>query len=355
MIKKVDLPGVIYEFTTKCNLKCKYCYNHWKKDDLSNFINDVEKYNPKKTLKKWFKVVKTDEITFSGGEPTTNYEELLDCIMYVKARNKKVTVITNATLLDKQKIDILSKLKVDLCEITINSYNKEIHEQINGIEGSFKKSIDAIKYLLSKRMDVVVPIVITNYNIKDIDKTLEYIYNLGIRRIMVNRYNIGGNGCKEYKDILPKLDDLKMTYSKCNEFAKEKNIKLYSLVCTPICAIDPDRYSNIEFSNCGCENLNRRYTLTRNGDVRYCNHSPESIGNIYINTMKEILQSEKLLKWSQTEPEFCKNCDKKEKCQYGCRAASQQMGYDLTKEDPLVEIYKLGKTELKNEEINIKG
>ena len=76
MIKKVDLPGVIYEFTTKCNLKCKYCYNHWKKDDLSNFINDVEKYNPKKTLKKWFKVVKTDEITFSGGEPTTNYEEL---------------------------------------------------------------------------------------------------------------------------------------------------------------------------------------------------------------------------------------------------------------------------------------
>ena len=40
--------------------------------------------------------------------------------MYVKARNKKVTIITNATLLDSEKIKLLAKLKVDLIEITIN-------------------------------------------------------------------------------------------------------------------------------------------------------------------------------------------------------------------------------------------
>ena len=51
MFKKVKLPGVIYEMTTLCNLKCKYCYNHWKKENDNTA--DVEKYNPKKTLKQF--------------------------------------------------------------------------------------------------------------------------------------------------------------------------------------------------------------------------------------------------------------------------------------------------------------
>ena len=63
MLKKVKLPGLIYEMTTLCNLKCKYCYNYWKKENDN--IVDIEKYNSKKTLKQFMKSVKCDEITFS--------------------------------------------------------------------------------------------------------------------------------------------------------------------------------------------------------------------------------------------------------------------------------------------------
>lgn len=261
--------------------------------------------------------------------------------MYVKARNKKVTIITNATLLDSEKIKLLAKLKVDLIEITINSYNKEIHENINGIKGSFEKSIKSIKEIIDNEIEVVVPIVITKYNVKDIDKTLEFIYNLGIKRIMINRYNIGGNGCNEYNDILADFQELQKAYKNCQEFAEKYNLKLYSLVCTPHCVLNPDDYPNIVFSNCGINNLNRRYTLTRNGNIRYCNHSPEILGNIFDNEMSDILKSDKLKQWAKIEPVFCENCSKKDICQYGCRAASQQMGYGLEKEDPIVSIYKV--------------
>lgn len=261
--------------------------------------------------------------------------------MYVKARNKKVTIITNSTLLDSEKIKLLAKLKVDLMEITINSYNKEIHETINGVKNSFEKSIASIKEFIDKGIDVVVPIVITKYNAKDIEKTLEFIYNLGIKRIMINRYNIGGNGCNEYNNILADFDELQNTYKHCQKFAEKYNLKLYSLVCTPHCVLNPPEYPNIVFSNCGINNLNRKYTLTRDGNIRYCNHSPEIIGNIFDNNMIDILKSNKLKQWSETEPLFCKSCDKKELCQYGCRAASQQMGYSLKKEDPIVSIYKI--------------
>lgn len=339
MKNKIKLPGVIYEMTTLCNLKCKYCYNYWKKNHEK--LEEKETYNPKKTLKQFMKTVKCNEITFSGGEPTTNFEELLNCIMYAKARNKKVTIITNATLLDDEKIDILSKLKVDLIEITINSSNLQIHENINGTKGSFEKSITNIKKIQEKGIEVVVPIVITKYNVDDIENTLEYIYQLGIKRIMINRYNIGGNGCNNYSDILANSEDLKKAYQKCQKFAEKYHIKLYSLVCTPYCVLNPKDYPNIVFSNCGINNLNRRYTLTRDGNIRYCNHSPEVIGNVYQNKMKDILKSDKLKEWAKNEPDFCRKCEKKEECQYGCRAASQQMGFGLEKEDPIVSIYQV--------------
>lgn len=337
MINKIRLPGVIYEMTTLCNLKCRYCYNYWKKDNED--LKQIQEYNPKKTLKQFMKSVKCNEVTFSGGEPTTNFEELIDCIMYSKARNKRVTIITNATLLDEEKIDILARLKVDLIEITINSCDEQIHESINGIKGSFNKSIENIRRIQSKGIEVVTPIVVTKYNCKNIRETLEYLKNLGIKRLMINRYNIGGEGCNKPEDVLPDFKELKDAFKECNEFAKNNDIKMYSLVCTPHCVLDPKDYPNIVFSNCSIGNLNRRYTLTRNGDIRYCNHSPEIIGNVYENKMKEILKSKKLQKWIDVEPKFCRECTKKEECQYGCRAASQQMKLGLETQDPIVDIY----------------
>lgn len=63
MINKIKLPGIIYEITTLCNLKCKYCYNYWKKDN--KICKDNERISPRKTLEQFMKSVKCDNITFS--------------------------------------------------------------------------------------------------------------------------------------------------------------------------------------------------------------------------------------------------------------------------------------------------
>ena len=53
----------IIHLTDACNLKCKYCYNYWKKENTDTL--DIEKYNPKKVLKQFMKSAKCNEITFS--------------------------------------------------------------------------------------------------------------------------------------------------------------------------------------------------------------------------------------------------------------------------------------------------
>ena len=212
---------------------------------------------------------------------------------------------------------------------------------MNEIKGSHEKSVNAITHLLSKKSYVVAPVVLTKYNIQHIERTLDFIYNLGVRGIMINRYNIGGSGCNNASEMLPEKDDLINAYEKCNRFAVDKNIKLYSLVCTPRCILNPEDYSNIMFSNCGCNNKKRIYTLSRDGKVRFCNHSPNSLGNIFTGTIKDVINSEKLALWGDIEPQFCAPCSSKESCRYGCRAVSEQMGYGLSKEDPIIDIYEV--------------
>ena len=38
---------------------------------------------------------------------------------------------------------------------------------------------------------------------------------------MINRYNIGGNGCNQYNDILADFKDLKVAYEKCQKFSEK--------------------------------------------------------------------------------------------------------------------------------------
>jgi len=345
--KKIDVPYIVYEMATKCNLNCKYCYNYWKANSKS-YLEEYEQYKPLNTLKKIFKYVNIRNITFSGGEPTINYEELIDCIIFSKLKGKKVTLITNGTLLNEEKINQLIKLKVDMYELTINSYDKSIHENMNGVKDSFDKTVNTIKLLVEKEQKVTVPIVITKYNCENITKTLEFIKSLGAKNIMLNRYNIGGNGVNNPSDVSASKEQLRKAFFEANEFAKRENIKLYSLVCTPNCLLNPKDYSNIVFSHCQIDSLKRPFTLGRNGDIRFCNHSPIAMGNIFNQSFEEILKNDYLNKWKNIEPKFCKDCEEKKECKYGCRAASEQVWNTLEREDPIIEYLKVDKPTIKN-------
>ena len=331
---KIELPGIIYEVTTKCNLNCKYCYNYWKRDVESN-IEDAENCDPVKTLKQLFKMTKIPKVTFSGGEPTLE-NKLIDLIILSKLKNKQVTIITNGNLITEDLIQQYVKLNVNLFEITINSYNPNVHDKISGVPGSWNKTTSTIKKLLEHNANVVGVIVLTKYNFEGIEQTLEYIYHLGIKNIMINRYNIGGFGVNEPDKIVLGKKALKEVFTKANLFAQKNNIKLHSLVCTPVCILDPAVYPSIRFSNCSPNMLKRYYTLNRNGDLRYCNHSPTVIGNIYKQHIKDVLASNYLKDWQIITPQYCKECKRYEECFAGCRAASEQLGMGLEHADPIL-------------------
>lgn len=334
-MRKLKLNHISLEVTSICNLRCKYCYNTWKAPGVEDFKAFNSYKQARKTLKRLFKIADINNVTFTGGEPFLA-ERFSELVLYTRLKRKNVTIISNGNAAKEGDYQQMLDFQVGLFELPIHSAKPEIHDYLTEIPGSWQKSVNSIKFLKSKNAELVVVIVITKANYKDIDKTLEFINDLGIQRIMLNRFNIGGQGIIEKDKIHISKAALNEAFRKASTTGKKLNLRLTSNVCTPLCVVDPRDFPNIRFSTCSPDVKRRPLTIDIWGDLRFCNHSPTVLGNIFHDNLEQMLSSEKALLWSKTVPEFCSSCDLYSNCMAGCRAASEQLNQSLNSPDPIV-------------------
>jgi radical SAM protein with 4Fe4S-binding SPASM domain len=209
------------------------------------------------------------------------------------------------------------------------------------IEGSHAKSVNSVKTVLALGGQVVPVVVITKYNVSQLADTLDFINSLGCKRIMLNRYNIGGQHCLSPLEVSATAAELRAAFAIANAKAAELGLRLTSNVCSPVCLLNPNDYPLIGFGHCSFDALQRPVTLDINGNIRLCNHSPVVAGNIFKNDISEILYSDYANSWQTAIPDFCKDCTDWSLCKGGCRAASEQVFGRLNREDPIIEVNKL--------------
>ncbi len=334
-MKKLEIPQISFEVTSNCNLKCRYCYNHWKSPEYGKFTEFNSYVQAKKTLKRIFKIANVKHVSFSGGEPFLA-ERFAELVLYVKMKGKSVTIISNGNVVNQEDLRLMTDLKVNLFELPIHSFNSEIHDYLTTINGSWQKSKQSIEHLLKLKNHVVAVIVITKANYKEIDKTLEFIHDLGLNRVMLNRFNIGGNGISEKENLELSRTELNEAFSKASLAGLKFKLSLSSNVCTPLCVTNPHDYQNIRFSKCSNDVSKRPLTLDILGDLRFCNHSPVVLGNIFKQSLNEIFNSEQALLWTNTIPHHCSTCQLFSQCNAGCRAASEQLNGSLDYPDPVI-------------------
>ncbi|OQY05309.1 MAG: hypothetical protein B6I20_01435 [Bacteroidetes bacterium 4572_117] len=332
---KVKLPQITFELTSVCNLKCKYCYNIWKMPGNKNFSHYNSYKQAKKTLKRIFKVADVKHVTFTGGEPFLA-ERFPELVLYAKMKKKSVTIITNGNSANKTDYKQMLDLKVGLFELPVHSPDTKAHDYMTGITGSWRKSVESIKILIGLNANVVGVIVITKANYKQIAETLVFLKNMGVFRIMLNRFNIGGQGIIEKNNLIISQQELAKTYKIASQTGREHKLALSSNVCTPLCVLNPDDFKNILFSTCSSDIKRRPLTIDIHGDLRFCNHSPTILGNIYKDKISDMLNSEKAQLWDNIIPDFCTGCNLYTKCKAGCRAASEQMKLSLNIPDPII-------------------
>ncbi len=288
-----------------------------------------------KTLKKLFSIANVSNITITGGEPFL-HDRFAEIILFCRMKNKEVTIISNGNSVNKEDYKTMIDLGVGLFEFPFHSIHADAHDYLTGVKESWEKSLQSIKDVISLGGKVVPVIVITKYNYDHVNDTIMYLNDLGLKRIMLNRFNIGGKGISENSNLKNDLQNLRNVYKKADRLASEYKISLSSNVCTPFCVLDPHDYPNIRFSSCSINVFKRPLTLEQNGNLRVCNHSPIVFGNIFKDNLNDILSSDYIKQWGDVVPDYCSNCNKYKICLGGCRAASEQLGLTLDSVDPVV-------------------
>lgn len=331
---KLQLYNIAFELTDKCNLACRYCYNIWKIPGAEHKpFNSYDKAI--KALKQLFAQAEVRNITLTGGEPFVA-QRVIEIALFCRMEGKTVTVISNGYKGTEADYKSLVAMGVALFEFPIHSANEDTHDHITQVKGSWKKSVNSIRAIQRMKGYPVPVIVLTKYNIDEIGETLDFIADLGLRRIMMNRYNIGGCGTADPASVSATHRQLKRAFAVANDKAEELELTISSNVCSPDCLIDPADHPNILFGHCAENVLQKPITMDINGNIRLCNHSPVVAGNIFEQAIEEILYSPYANSWNEIVPQFCSACEKWERCRGGCRAASEQCGLGLGHVDPVL-------------------
>ena len=210
---RFHISNIVYELTGACNQCCRFCYNHWRPEGAPA----PDPARARKTLRKLLSQCSVGTISFSGGEPLL-LSNIHNLVLRARLKRSHVNVLTNGTLLTQDALENFVSLGVGAIQIPLLSANPEVHDYLTSLKGSWEKAVDALRRAGGKGIGVSV-LVITKVNAPGVSETLSLVRDCGIRTVMVNRFNIGGNGIRNMRELVPDSRALASAFSAVEAFA----------------------------------------------------------------------------------------------------------------------------------------
>ena len=135
----------IWELTYRCNARCDIC-SYWRNPtdaEMELQLADV-KVGLDRVYESGCRFV-----NFSGGEPTLR-DDLEYIISHASGRGFWTSIVTNGSLLDRNRIDQLKKAGLDNLFVSLDFVDEQKHDEFRGIDGLYDKVINALVYLGGK-------------------------------------------------------------------------------------------------------------------------------------------------------------------------------------------------------------
>ncbi len=205
-----DKYRILWEITSKCNSKCKFC--HFKGEDETT-IEDV------RIIVNNIKQLPIKDIILTGGEPLLN-KDIFIIIDELRQNGFNVDLCSNGTFISKK---LAKKIKNRLSEISISldTTNANQYSYLRGING-LQKVYKSIENLVELEVEVHLTFVITNTNLDEMFKVAEKASELKVHSISYialiesiaqNREFILNNSAYDRKEIImDKIKDIRKSF-----------------------------------------------------------------------------------------------------------------------------------------------
>ncbi len=300
--------------TYRCNNDCHHCYNARSRN------------YPEIGVESWMQIIdkiwdlSIPHIVFTGGEPTL-YQGLPELVAYAESKGLITGLNTNGRkLADQAYLDKLVTAGLDHVQITFESHDAAIHNQMVAAKNAWAETVAGLKNVLLTSLYAMTNTTLLTHNAPTIEATLEFLAQLGVPTIGLNALIYSGKG--ETVDTGLKETELPSLLEKAREITQTNEQRLIWYTPTQYCHFNPIQ---LDLGIKGCTAALYNMCVESNGDVIPCQSYYQSLGNLLEDSWYEIWEHPLALQLRNRQdiPEGCRACDYLPECGGGCPLARQ--------------------------------
>jgi len=255
-----------YDYT--CNFRCEHCSVkkfQGKKQGRYFTIDDV------KNLSRQADEMGLAHFVLTGGEPLVfpDFDEIIEAI---DPQKFYITSDTNGWFLDAEKARHLKSIGVDKIQLSLDSLSADEHDDFRRKKNSHQKALRAIDAALAAGLSIIIQTVVSKQRVRSQEFVdfLEFGKKKGIG-IFVTYAKPVGSWEGNFDALVDRSD---MDYVR--ELEKKYDVFTH---LTPSYGL-----------NLGCIAVKRMVSITKYGDVMPCPYIHVSLGNIFNEPLRDIIE-----------------------------------------------------------------
>ncbi len=191
--KERSLSGsiVIWNFTNRCNLACRHCYSY-ADPNQEDFLSTEFILNSIPELTK----AGIRFVIFSGGEPLIR-RDIFDIADAMQKAGIVTYLSTNGLYINEKNVDRIIET-FNYIGISIDGI-EEVHDHFRGLEGAYKKSLEAIALIQKHGGNAGIRFTITNETKESFYAIFELAESIGVDKIYISHLVYSGRGLENLK------------------------------------------------------------------------------------------------------------------------------------------------------------
>jgi radical SAM protein with 4Fe4S-binding SPASM domain len=300
--------------TYECNNRCQHCYVARKPGE----VRPLGLEDWKAVLEKLWKVG-VPHVCFTGGEATLS-PHLVPLIEKAEDLGIITGLLTNGRkLADREYVRALCAAGLDHVQITIESHDREVHDEMVGCPGAWEETVAGIRNAIDDDIYLVTNTTLCTLNVGGIEKTLELLKELDVRQFAMNSIIYTGKAPESGLGI--EETELEPILGLITAKAAELGMRFIWYSPTHYCKLNPTMHG-VGYKRCTAAEYN--ICVEPDGAVIPCQSYYQPVGNILADEWAKIWDSPlfKEIRGRDAVPDDCRECPDFEVCGSGCPLSS---------------------------------
>ena len=322
MSNQYPLTSLFLYLTDRCNLRCSHC---WISPQFSEQRQNGIPIGPLKKAIRDAKGIGLQSVKLTGGEPLL-YRELDELLYFLASEKLSVTMETNGTLLDKERLVVFQETGISQMAVSLDAGSAAVHDAIRGVKGCFDRAVEGMRFLSESGINTQIIMTLQYKNRAEIPAVIELCEKYKAGSLKINHLLPAGRAKNKFqRGENIELEELKDLYRQVAERGNgSEDFEIFFDLPVAFRTIDDITCGGV----CECAILNILGILA-DGDISICGigqtYQELRMGNITRDSIRDVWRQHPILNdLRRSLPAnlegICQDCIFKFQCLGTCRA-----------------------------------